>query len=577
MPSIPFESPKKDENRLGTQTVKDERRDNIISDYSTSTSTSLKPLRFDRQESKERENGSSEGESDCDGSSSNSDYLPDLNDPTCGKTVKTKVTKLRKKRRKGLLKSHPKLMTSARKTFEHKSFLYKLSKDYIRSSKAAKEKDHKESHSHLKNQSDHHGVSTLSGNNLSRVLPPLSPYRPSTPLSPEKRKTIKTSPKSNSEIMNLKVKESLARYIENETSNPPSDDAMDSGLESLNTLDAAPGRVNANNINGERSELCDSDESDSTVIFENPPSQDICHIESVHSLSAEPNIDDSDLTTFTENVNRSKRKDTSCENNNSDVGNKKLRKDQEIVDLENDVTEHPMVVIPIDIANQQYSSSKQSSVPTTSQTHKPVQAQSGPGVLIKISPPGNTNLMENKDTMPQGEVTVADFHMHENTNSLVENVAGTPTSIEGDNNCEEDITVVDNVSGEVGNQNQTPNRSNLDPVRVDDQGKSNDDLNKMATISVGNSPKSFIQMSRQFKELTTMRNDLENNIRQVKEEYNKKIEALEEQKKVLDMNIKKVIDALSGLKELSKDVQSSDEQRDSEPISPGKQYLVTRP
>lgn len=552
--SINFKSPRKGEDILGTQSDRDKMNNVPPVDDSTTASRSV-----------ESESETDESDSEETGSSGTSDSLPDLNDPTYGKEVQTKK-KLRRKKKKSSLNIRPNLMKTARKTFEHKNFMYKISKEYLKNSKTTKELGDRESESHHK-KLECHSPSTVLDHNSPNKLPQLSPYKlPDT--SHRKNSTTQSSQKSSSELL-----ERLVRYAEYETSNPGSDDNIDSGLDSLNPVDAVSATVNANDQGNTSTLLVESDDSDSTVIFENPPSHGICHIESVHSLSTELDTDVNDMRAVAENVNRSKRKDISVENSESNVGSKKLRKDQQLIPEENDLTERPMVVIPMNISNQQYCSSNASSVPTVSQTHTPQQTQSGHGLSINGSHTDATIPTVKQDPGSEEDVTVLDGRSSdESSRNSVENTHFIQASFEDGTNCNPDNSAVPVVSeeGVEVHQNQMPNNVNLDAAPAGDQGKSSSDSEKVAVSSVEKSFMSLKQMSRQFEELTTKRNEVEDKIKQVKEEYNKKIETLEGQKKELDMGLKKLLDGMSRWKDLSSEERPTQQLQGGNTVSAGK-------
>lgn len=600
-------SPGKDENVLGTQTLKDNKNDVLIMDNSTPSVTSLNLPNIESQEkvneSEDRFNEASESEESD--STCNSDTLPDLNDPTWGNELKQKV-KVRRKKKTGYLKTHPQLMKNARKAFEHKAFMYKLSKEFIRNSKTTKEIENVEPHEFHKDKVDYQCASKASDDNLSNMMPELFPSRPVT--APNRNKC--SSAISTADIISLKVKESLARYTDHEKSSLLSKDSSGVGLQSSNVLDATYSKEKANQQDKSPEVVHDSYESDSTVIYEDPNMQDLCHIESVQSLSMETSVDDNDLITVAENTNKQKRKDSSLGIGHSEGGNKKLRKDQQITQVQNDVNEHPMVMIPFNVSDQQYCSDKPlRSDSTSSPTHKLLQTQNSLVVSTSASQPDNVTCIGNKESSSApiqekessilyshlSKVSDAEFTQNfvrkqitgikptsasqeecitvldDNTSSDSKKSAaeGHPvttynsTLCEDGKNSDQDVLVIDKAPGKAVDHNQTPKRLNL-VAEGNDQEKRNHDLKKVEFSSVEKPLKSLTQMSLQFKELRTKRIELEDKIRQVKEEYEKALEALEEQKKTYDLDIKNLIDGMSAWKEPSEGDQlsSSDEQQE---------------
>lgn len=552
------------------------RRNNAVSE-DNSTSWNL-PSTSGEQNREETEDEAMEGATESDDGDSSDESLPDLNDPSWGKEEKKKIEKTQK-RKKRSQKIHPKLMKTARKVFEQKSVMYKLSQEFIKSSKANKEILNEESQSHHKDMLDNQYVSTVNDHHHSDTVPESPVHTP-------------VSSRNDSPV---------------EKTNLSPQDNTGAGLQPSGTWEATTSNLKANNETESPLVLLDSEDSDTTVIFEDRSLHDICHIESVHSLSAELSDDDG-LTSFAENTTRPKRKEYPSGSSNSNEGNKKMRKSKQNADVQNDVTEHPpMVTIPVNVTSKELCSGSKLPIPVTtlSQTDRPQQIQSDPVISAVGSHSDTTPSMAIKENSPtsigegpssrlfrilSSEITRTSVERPYPLKHLICS-SSTPqeesTVVDGHTPCEsnkgsvdnascgdENICVTGKVSGDV-DQNKSPVGSNN--VTANPLTESHNERRdvKVTTNSVGNPLKSLIQMSMQFQELTTKRADLEDNIRQVKEEYDKKLQALEEQKKIFDVDIKKLVDAMSAWKELSEEDQlSSGEQQQDAATSPTCKYCL---
>lgn len=580
-------------------------------------------------------------------SSYSSDELPDLNDPSWGKEVKRKEVKMQKKKDKDTQKTDAKLMKNARKAFQHQAIRYKVSKEFMKNTKTTKEVKNTELMSHFTDSSYSLNVQSkvndlrlpnMASQSLSNWSIP-SVLKAATPQPVEITRNADSvsegSANSAAELMSLKLKESMARYVGQEKPSSVPEDVADLEVQPFNTH--AKNKVQfgekESSLDEKSDDSRDTDDSSCTVLFNDSEIKEICPIESPHTVTG-----GRDFAAFAdENSTNKKRKDSPLGGEKSIEMNKKLRReDRRETAREIDANHQPMVMIPISISNPISLSpavAKDSAlsclVSPVSHVHTPLKSHGGSISSSNVSSQTNDAVQLGENVNVQTSVKEKETsELHCNLSSVISVEVGksgvsmvdaqkkllhpshapqkeyilidSNTSQESDVSLEENLHVTTpvsraekkktNPSHKETNRQEKNTTKNLKEMatgssnnsllmtqvnkEIESQQKKTSSTPKEVTVGSSEKPfKSLKQISLHFQELTKKRVQCEEKIKQVKEEYNKKLEALEEEKKNFDIEINKMIVTMSEWKELSEEDQLlRDEQQGFSATSLGGKY-----
>ena len=487
-----------------------------------------------------------------------SDDLPDLNDPSWGKEMKKKPVKLKKKKKdRDIQRTDTKLMKNARKAFQCQAIRYKSSKEFIKCSKSSKESQNAESSNCV--ALSYHRQALQEIDNTKHI-----------------DSIEEDSSKSSAELISLKLKESMVKYVTQEKANSVPDDVTHLKVHSSNafntTDDAQLGEQQS--INNELDDSHNSDDSSCTVLFDDTEINEIYSIESAHTMTEELNGGGRDSAALAdENSNSKKRKDSPLKDQSIEVNKKVRQEDKQVIVREVNANQQPMVVIPISISNPISLSSAVTTNPTScfvspvtpprvpslkGRSHsvdslKVVQSGKKSNIQTDVKEKeaselhcNNTPVISVEDEDEESCVGMVDTQNNVSCPSCVtENNCiqiGSCTCQESDNNANEDLHVITEVSIADSNESMTCSFNPVITSVIHEETSIQEDQPKNTTNSikqeaVGSSVKSIKslkELSLHFKELTKKRLQCEKKIKQVKEEYNQKLEALEEEKRNVD-------------------------------------------
>ncbi|XP_045137269.1 uncharacterized protein LOC123519816 isoform X2 [Portunus trituberculatus] len=582
--SLEYESEKEDYENFAVAVSEDEDSDNS----SATKDSDITGQREDKDQ-------------DAPGSSS-SDELPDLNNPSwSSKEVKKKEMKIQKRKKKNVLqKTDAKLMKSARRAFQHQANRYKASQEFMKTTKISKEVQHPE---------------------LKLPYPDVHPPHNNTTIKrKEKSQNVKNAvelpTKSLVELMSLKLKESMIRYDKQER--------IPSVTEDVTGVEAQPtNTVEHENRDGEESDNSqDSNNSDCTVYFDSNEIEEI-YTTSSQTVLEETSIDRENLVSSARELNYSKKRKDSPLLEKSEETSKKQKHDGQEKATEIDRNQQPMVMVPFSISSSASlpSAVPMSTTPSclvTSLVQVPlktfrstIDSSNAPSRLSDSAELENKENIEKEDSdfpckissvssvaseknhgdivtihekashpsnVPQDKYIVIDNgSSQESGDGSGENVCAiTPEPLEDSGlfikvsnvtslSSSADALITASTHKETNRDDSTDTAKEVvtdtSNKETDDQQEKTSSLSKEPVIgSKENAFKSLKELSLQFHELTTKRKECEKKIKEVKEEYNKKLEALEEEKKNYDVDIDKMVVALSEYKELTEEFDKKQEE-----------------